>query len=484
MVGLWFLGFLLLTACKADDVKDLTDSSFDDGIQSGTTLVMFYAPWCGHCKRLKPEFEKAASVLKKNDPPVVLAKVDCTDAGKSTCERFSVSGYPTLKIFKGGDLADDYNGPRESAGIVKFMKSQVGPASKPITSSDDMDRVLSQLEVVVVAFAAEDSELLKTFLKLADVLRNDVNLAHTSDPELMKKYGEGVVTLFRPKHLHTKLEESTVDVTADSVSDMQKLIKQHYHGLVGHRTNDNVKDFSGMNVVAYYNVDYKKDPKGTNYWRNRVMKVAMKTKGEIKFAVSKLDDFQHEIEEFGVGYTPKEKQPIVLARDAKNNKYIMSEEFSVDNLQSFVNDLLEGKLTPYLKSEEVPESNDGPVKVAVARNFDEVVSDDKDTLIEFYAPWCGHCKKLAPIYDELGEKMKDESGVTIAKMDATANDVPSGFEVRGFPTIFFVPKGRKQSPVTYQGGREVDDFVKYLAKHASDELSGYDRNGKAKKSEL
>jgi len=102
-------------------------------------------------------------------------------------------------------------------------------------------------------------------------------------------------------------------------------------------------------------------------------------------------------------------------------------------------------------------------------------------LIEFYAPWCGHCKNLAPKYDELGEKLKDEPGITIAKMDATANDVPKTYQVQGFPTIFFSPKGSKDSPKKYEGGREVDDFLQYIASMATDELKGFNRNGKAKK---
>uniref|UniRef100_A0A0M3JC03 protein disulfide-isomerase n=1 Tax=Anisakis simplex TaxID=6269 RepID=A0A0M3JC03_ANISI len=91
---------------------------------------------------------------------------------------------------------------------------------------------------------------------------------------------------------------------------------------------------------------------------------------------------------------------------------------------------LGGKIEPYMKSEPIPESQ-GDVKVVVARSFKEMVMDvKKDVLIEFYAPWCGHCKALAPKYDELGEKLAKED-VVIAKMDATANDVPPLFEVRG-----------------------------------------------------
>ena len=122
------------------------------------------------------------------------------------------------------------------------------------------------------------------------------------------------------------------------------------------------------------------------------------------------------------------------------------------------------------------------VLVLTDDNFDDVINANEFILVEFYAPWCGHCKKLVPTYDELGEKMADEE-VEIVKMDATANDVPAGFNVRGFPTLFWYPKDTKKA-VSYDGGRELDDFVKYIAEKATDELKGFDRKGKAKKSEL
>lgn len=78
----------------------------------------------------------------------------------------------------------------------------------------------------------------------------------------------------------------------------------------------------------------------------------------------------------------------------------------VETFEDFLQKLKDGELEPYLKSEPIPDDNSGPVITAVAKNFDDVViNNGKDTLVEFYAPWCGHCKKLAPVFDELGEKV-------------------------------------------------------------------------------
>src|SRR5947209_7408831 len=71
-------------------------------------------------------------------------------------------------------------------------------------------------------------------------------------------------------------------------------------------------------------------------------------------------------------------------------------------------------------------------------NFDDIVlNSGKPALVEFFAPWCGHCKSLAPVYEELAstfESAKDK--VTIAKVDADAEkDLGRRFGVQGFPTL-------------------------------------------------
>jgi len=478
---------ICLSLAAENDVIELSDDDFSTRIaEHETVLVMFYAPWCGHCKKLKPEYAKAAELIKYNDPPVVFAKVDCTEAGKETCNKFSVTGYPTLKIFRNGDLSQEYNGPREAAGIVKYMKAQVGPSSQELTSVAAFEDFTSKDDVAVVGFFEKETELKGAFLKLADKLREKVRFGHTTTKALLEKVEEkDAIILFRPKHLQNKFEPNSVEYEEGSIKkeDIESWINKNYHGLVGHRQRDNANDFKPPHIIAYYNVDYVKNAKGTNYWRNRILKVAKNFADSFTFAVSAKDDFQHELNEFGYDYVKGDK-PVVFARDAKNQKYVMKDEFSIEALEQFVKDVEGGKLEPYLKSEPIPEDNSGPVTVAVAKNFDEVVTNNgKDTLIEFYAPWCGHCKKLAPVYDELGEKLKDED-IAIVKMDATSNDVSGPYEVRGFPTIYWAPKDSKDSPVRYEGGREVDDFVSYVAKHATNELKGWDRKGKPKKEEL
>jgi protein disulfide-isomerase A1 len=164
--------------------------------------------------------------------------------------------------------------------------------------------------------------------------------------------------------------------------------------------------------------------------------------------------------------------PTLRILDPSNNmkKYTFGgriESLSAESLSEFIRDFKSGTLSPFLKSQDIPADDNEPVKTAVGKNFQSLVIDnDNDVFVEFYAPWCGHCKKLAPEWDKLAADLKDVSGLVIAKMDATANEV-DGVDIRGYPTLKFYPRGKKSSPVDYDGNRDAEGFKAWIKENSA-----------------
>src|ERR1700761_4917632 len=154
--------------------------------------------------------------------------------------------------------------------------------------------------------------------------------------------------------------------------------------------------------------------------------LAEKYKGKINFATIDAKAFGQHAGNLNLEVG---KWPAFAIQDTvKNEKfpYEQGKEITEKTIGEFVAEFDSGEIKPSIKSEPIPESQDGPVTIVVAHSYKDIVLDDtKDVLIEFYAPWCGHCKSLAPKYDELGELFAPFADkVVIAKVDATANDVP------------------------------------------------------------
>lgn len=101
------------------------------------------------------------------------------------------------------------------------------------------------------------------------------------------------------------------------------------------------------------------------------------------------------------------------------------------------------------------------VKTLTQGNFAEFVhSEAPITFVKFYAPWCGHCKKLAPAWEELGNAFKDDASVTIAKSDCTVQkDLCSKHGVRGYPTLLAFVNG---VTTKFEGGRDIKELSEFV----------------------
>jgi len=121
--------------------------------------------------------------------------------------------------------------------------------------------------------------------------------------------------------------------------------------------------------------------------------VAQKHKGKVNLAVIDAKSFGAHAGNLNLEV---DKWPaFAIQETVKNQKFPLdqSKELTEKEVGDFVQDFVDGKVKPSIKSEPIPEKQDGPVKVVVAHNYEDVVMEaDKDVLVEFYAPWCGHCK--------------------------------------------------------------------------------------------
>ncbi|MCJ1478802.1 hypothetical protein MMC13_007486 [Lambiella insularis] len=192
-----------------------------------------------------------------------------------------------------------------------------------------------------------------------------------------------------------------------------------------------------------------------------------------KVSIAKVDADEHKSlgKRYGVqGF------PTLKWFDGKNDK---PEDYSggrdLDSLTKWISD------KTGLKS-KAKKAAPSAVEMLTDRSFSEKVGGDRDVLVAFTAPWCGHCKTLAPVWETLANDFSAEPTVLIAKVDAEAENSKATAEAQGvksYPTIKYFPKG-SNTPIAYEGARSESDFVAYLNQHAgTNRVVGGSLNAKA-----
>ncbi|VDQ04498.1 unnamed protein product [Trichobilharzia regenti] len=341
-----FLIFTSAEVTEEDGVLVLNKNNFDEVIKGNQfILVEFYAPWCGHCKALAPEYKEAAKKLKDIGSPIKLAKVDATVEG---------------------ELASKYEKTKPSVDYIDYLIYHC------LQFDDDR-----------VDFTGDSFDNLNHFVRVEMV-------------PLVSEFSQKTAGLVfsSPVQKHIVVILSKASDYSKYIDDLTKVSRQFKGKVSAHMMIVDVDVEDNLRVLEF-------------------------------FGLTKSEAPTYRIVELGDEVTKYKPE---------------SNEFSASSMSEFVQQFLDGKVKPFLMSEEIPTEQTGPVRVLVGKNYNSVVTDkSKAVFVKLYAPWCGHCKALAPTWEELAEAFKNSDDIIIAKMDSTVNEVED-LKITSFPTLKYYPK--------------------------------------------
>ncbi|XP_023926856.1 LOW QUALITY PROTEIN: protein disulfide isomerase-like 1-4 [Quercus suber] len=447
------------------DVVVLREGNFSDFIEKNQfVMVEFYAPWCGHCQALAPEYAAAATELKGEN--VVLAKVDASEEN-DLAQQYDVQGFPTVYFFIDG-VHKPYTGQRTKESIVTWIKKKTGPGLNNITTLEDAERILTSESKIVLGYlnslVGPDSEELSAASKLDD----DVSFYQTVNPDVAKLF-----------HFDPEVKRPALVLLKKEVEKLSYFDGQFAKSAIAEFVFANklplVNLFTRESASVIFESPIKKQlllfaaSKDTEKVLPIFQEAAKLFKGKLIFVHVEMDneDVGKPVSEY-FGVSGDDPKVIAYTGNEDSKKFVFDGEVALDKLKAFGEDFLEDKLKPFFKSDPIPETNDGDVKIVVGNNFDEIVLDEsKDVLLEIYAPWCGHCQSLEPTYNKLAKHLRSIDSLVIAKMDGTTNEHPRA-KADGFPTLLFFPAGNKSfDPVTVDTDRTVVALYKFIKKNAS-----------------
>lgn len=501
-----FLGFIAfcchgapeLTLSHNGKVHILDETNFSAGIRKYRyTFVKFYAPWCNACKHIAPEWEKMARMASTFDVPVVKVDVS-TEAGEDLAHKHGVRSTPTLMLFKGDTaIKAKYTGHRDMTSMSDWLgyKVEGETVASPEPSEEGVKKDWAPNHRLKLLGLQKEGSSDPNFEALIEALAFSLNpngvgadlpVALLSLPTAeMDKLGiscEKFPCVVLLREYEFEANKVVVYVEKDPKLKMSTRFKSFMDWLeplkfpllipAAEETEYLfLKDHAAQpgNAIAVYfgnSADAARD----------IHKLAVEftpSVQNLKWVHSVADEFGKGLSSM-VGVDVGDFPEFVLwqfgKEDGDDRIYRFSKQSGNDG-DDFPDEGVEEKIRSFVQgwqSKSLVAERD-PVLEVTSKTFEqEVIKSSSDVLVEFYAPWCGHCKALAPEYKQVARHYAKDEQVKIAKVDATVHSHSSA-KVKSFPTLVFYPASEKSKPITleFEGSRDKHSIVELVEKHRS-----------------
>eukprot|EP00755_Sulcionema_specki_P029787 Sspe_Gene.92908::Locus_65659_Transcript_1_1_Confidence_1.000_Length_1645::g.92908::m.92908/K13984/TXNDC5, ERP46; thioredoxin domain-containing protein 5 len=467
--------FLTLALCVPVVVEGVTPegsmpgvvelpSDFDPKDISKPHLVEFYTPSCGFCKRLAPEWRDLGEHLTDQHPHVVVAKIDSTNS-PGIGERFGFRGFPTIILFHPGGRAVEFtnHADRTKAAFLKFLSDELNvDLSAPHTPVDYYATPEAAMPGVVDLLPSELVDLEGTWLLLFYIPKCNFCKRVAGSWSRVGQVARGV----------EGLRVGRVDCTHPDADNVTAA-----HNITGFPT---IALFRGGELVDRYTNHTKRTTTAIMKWVAKSTGITV----EVPKSVRNADKADREEHTWYYYWMEEEQKASEVMSLAALKAMLRSKKLSVDD--TLVAEAGETEWRPantlFRKDKKVKPAALPSGPAVVMENvvelsidtFDEVVAKGKPWFVEFYAPECGFCKRMASEWAALGKAAPQS--VTIAKLDCsripTSNPILERYAVTGFPTLVLIRPDGSHTRYTNHVNRHKAAFLDFLAAEipADDEL--------------
>eukprot|EP01066_Platyproteum_vivax_P015234 Platyproteum_vivax@DN6755_c0_g1_i1.p1 len=506
LVGILILGCICLNYAfgkSATGVVDLNGKTFDMVVSNNSyVLVLFYAPWCYWSRLMMNDYHAASLKLQGHNPPIVLARLDAV-AEAEIAEIYHVQSYPVLKFFADKHKIS-YTGGRTANEIVNWINRALD-RDHVIPSKDELENFLNHndLRVLGVFPTGTDAVAFQHVARLfSDVLFGETSISEAQ--AVLEKLDSSLSNLELPCVVFFTAHQPKVAIYRGSITNQNELLK-----FVNTYKNPAVTVFDQHNAAKLFSegrpiLFYVRDSStGSHSSEHIAAEAAFTTVAQNRthsnlFAITGNSEMYEKRLLDLLGVDDDVTLPAIRLAESNPHsngywrpahKYMFNQEINSNLLHKWLAQYHNKEIGAYLKSEPVPvPAEAGEIMDIVGSTFPKlVVESKKDVLVAFYAPWCGHCRKLGPIWKQLANTLVDVPSVLVARMDATQNEVDE-VEVEAYPTIYFFPAKISSEtprhmlyPATLE--RTPDALLDFLSKNANIPFNLNDMSADSNKTE-
>ena len=484
---------------KRDNLYVLSDLTYEEALKEHQYFfISAYAEWCSTCQRIEAELHKVANYFEKNlDSPDIVFGIIYGTYNIAFMEKYNIPGYPSLILFSGETKIKDYYENLNAESIIPWIRKIIYPTIQPINDELTYSYLIKNTDFSkLISYYGNDKNTIqvleksalshskytfcqvvnKDLFKIYNVNNNDIVLYKQYDElnhtikipinfekieKFIDKYSHRLLKsfnmkngkkrfskkinllLFISKNINNMIQEKELDNKIENICkeirDKIQCVKSIY----------NKKEIEKLkNSISQIQNQPQENPYLPNYQMGNYDEESEKGKFIIDLYNSLNIKDNNETEIFLIDLRDK----ITYAYNIKDKKKIID----------FVNKWYDNKLINETKI-SLPTSIKNNVISTNINKFDkDVINNNFDVVVKFFAPWCGFCKKLAPIYQKLANFYSDKNKrIKFVEIDATVNEIP-GIIIEGYPTIYLYKRNDKSHPILYHGEDTYGDISKFI----------------------